>query len=52
MVQAAYFSKKLGRPVLPELVALNNQSKVEADRPAAGESNTPEPDRKRRPVNQ
>ena len=50
IVEAAYFSKKLGRPILPELVALNTQPKVEASRPAAGANTTPEADRKRRPV--
>jgi cell division protein FtsI/penicillin-binding protein 2 len=28
MIEGAYFSKKLGRPVLPELVAANDQSKA------------------------
>ena len=52
IVEAAYFSKKLGRPFLPELVALNTQPKVEAGRPATGASTAPETDRKRRPVTQ
>jgi penicillin-binding protein 2 len=42
-IEAAYFTKKLGRPILPELVALNTQSKTDS-RPGA--------DRKRRPVTQ
>lgn len=42
-IEAAYFTKKLGHAVLPELVALNTQSKSES-RPAA------DADRKRRPV--
>lgn len=45
MIEAAYFSKKLGHPILPELVAMNTQAKPEA-RPV------PEADRKRRPVTQ
>ncbi|HEY3139381.1 MAG TPA: penicillin-binding protein 2 [Blastocatellia bacterium] len=40
MIEAAYFSKKLGRPILPELVAMNAQ-------PSAGAA-----DRKRKPVTQ
>lgn len=44
-IEAAYFTKKLGRAVLPELVALNTQSKTDS-RPAA------DADRKRRPVTQ
>ncbi|HSB07867.1 MAG TPA: penicillin-binding protein 2 [Blastocatellia bacterium] len=50
MIEAAYFSKKLGRPVLPELVALNAKS-VAVD--SAAESRTAiDADRKRRPVRQ
>lgn len=33
-IEAAYFSKKLGRPILPELVAINAQSKAETARAA------------------
>src|SRR6185295_12320740 len=29
-IEAAYFSKKLGHPILPELVALNTQSKTDS----------------------
>jgi penicillin-binding protein 2 len=50
MVEAAYFSKKLGRPVLPELVALNGQPKTEASRSSTSARATPAADRKRRPV--
>jgi penicillin-binding protein 2 len=52
IVEAAYFSKKLGRQFLPELVALNTQPKVEASRQATGASAAPDADRKRRPVTQ
>jgi len=52
IIEAAYFSKKLGRPILPELVALNTQPKLEAGRPAAAARAVPDPDRKRRPVTQ
>lgn len=52
IVEAAYFSKKLGRPILPELVALNTQPKVAAGRPAGGALAPPEVDRRRRPVTQ
>ena len=52
IVEAAYFSKKLGRPILPELVALNTQQKVESGGPAAAARVTPDADRKRRPVTQ
>lgn len=52
MIEAAYFSKKFGRPILPELVAANTQQKVEADRGAGGARGVPDNDRKRRPVNQ
>jgi penicillin-binding protein 2 len=51
-LEALYFSKKLGRPILPELVALNTQPKVEATRPAGGARAAPDVDRKRRPVTQ
>ena len=50
MVEALYFSKKLGRPVLPELVAANGQIKVEPARPGTTAPATPDADRKRRPV--
>lgn len=36
MIEAAYFSKKLGRPILPELVALNTQTKTETVPPQNG----------------
>jgi penicillin-binding protein 2 len=52
MIEATYFSKKLGRPILPELVALNAQPSTAA----AGSVNGPHPvsvaDRKRKPVTQ
>ena len=44
-IEAAYYTKKLGRPILPELVALNTQSKIDS-RPVADVV------RKRRPVTQ
>ncbi|HXI91846.1 MAG TPA: penicillin-binding protein 2 [Blastocatellia bacterium] len=52
MIEAAYFSKKLGRPILPELVALNSPPS-----PAVtGSANGPHPvaiaDRKRKPITQ
>lgn len=50
IIEAAYFSKKLGRQILPELVALNTQAKLEAGRPAAAARAAPDADRKRRPV--
>lgn len=45
IIEAAYFAKKAGHPITPELVALNTQSKTDS-RPVAGA------DRKRRPVTQ
>ena len=36
MIEAAYFSKKLGRPILPELVAVNTQTKTETSPPPNG----------------
>jgi len=52
MIEATYFSKKLGRPILPDLVALNAQPSTAA----AGSVNGPHPvsvaDRKRKPVTQ
>ena len=42
VIEAAYFSKKLGRPILPELVAMNAQDKTQSPQPA--------PDRKHKPV--
>lgn len=49
MIEAVYFSKKLGRPILPELVALNTQPKPETTRPANGAPAKPKTDPKRRP---
>ncbi len=46
IIEAAYFSKKLGHPILPELVAMNTQVKPQAPRPVS------DADRKRRPVTQ
>jgi hypothetical protein len=52
-LEAAYFSKKLGRQILPELVALNTQpSKVEPGRSTGAARAVPDPERKRRPVTQ
>ena len=50
LVEAAYFSKKLGRPILPELLALNAPPKVEVSRAATGAKPVPDTDRKRRPL--
>ena len=50
MVEGLYFSKKLGRQVLPELVAANGQLKVEPPRPGTTPRAAPDADRKRRPV--
>ncbi|HZM89689.1 MAG TPA: penicillin-binding protein 2 [Blastocatellia bacterium] len=50
LVEAAYFSKKLGRPILPELLALNTPPKVEVSRAATGAKPVPDTDRKRRPL--
>lgn len=52
IVEAAYFSKKLGRPILPELVALNTQPKLEAASSGTVVRAVPDADRKRRPVTQ
>ena len=52
IIEAAYFSKKLGRPILPELIAMNTPPKTEAGRPATGARAVPDADRKRRPVTQ
>jgi len=48
-IEAAYFSKKLGRPVLPDLVAHNPQQSAAPDRTAVGHiaRATPDADRKR-----
>jgi penicillin-binding protein 2 len=46
IIEAAYFSKKLGHPILPELVAMNTQAKPGPPRPVS------DVDRKRRPVTQ
>ncbi len=52
VIEAAYFSKKLGRPILPELVALNSPPSSAV----TGSANGPHPvsvaDRKRKPVTQ
>jgi len=52
MVEAAYFSKKLGRPILPDLVAINAPPSA----PTAGSPGTPRAvdvaDRKRKPIAQ
>jgi hypothetical protein len=50
MVEAAYFSKKLGRPILPDLVAINK--KPAAVDSAANARIVNDADRKRRPVRQ
>jgi penicillin-binding protein 2 len=50
MVEAAYFSKKLGRPILPDLVAINK--KPAAVDSAADARTVNDIDRKRRPVRQ
>jgi len=52
MVQAEYFSKKLGRPILPELVALNAQLQAKPEPAAAGARVVSVTDRKRPPVRQ
>lgn len=52
IIEAAYFSKKLGRPILPELIAMNTPPKTEAGRPATGARAVPDADHKRRPVTQ
>ncbi len=52
MIQAEYFSKKLGRPILPELVALNARLRAKPETPASGARVAPVADRKRPPVRQ
>ena len=49
-LEGAYFSKKLGRQVLPEMVAQNTPPKVDAGRSAGGARAVPDAERKRRPV--
>ncbi|MFY9607992.1 MAG: penicillin-binding protein 2 [Blastocatellia bacterium] len=51
MIQAEYFSKKLGRPILPELVALNAQLRAKSETPTSVRV-APVADRKRPPVRQ
>jgi penicillin-binding protein 2 len=52
MIQAEYFSKKLGRPILPELVALNAQLRAKPETPTSAARVAPVADRKRPPVRQ
>jgi len=59
MIEAAYFTKKLGRPILPEMVALNAQpgsTATQAGSTATAPVSVPESkavaDRKRKPVTQ
>ena len=54
MIQAEYFTKKLGRPILPELVALNAQLQAKPDPALAPGSPrvVTDADRKRPPVRQ
>lgn len=52
MIEAAYFSKKLGRPILPEMVALNAQPGPLAAGSANGPRALAAADRKRKPVAQ
>jgi penicillin-binding protein 2 len=52
MIQAEYFSKKFGRPVLPELVALNEQLRAKAETATSGVQVVPVTERKRQPVRQ
>ena len=50
MVEAAYFSKKLGRPILPDMVAINKKPAAVDSTADARTAN--DIDRKRRPVRQ
>jgi penicillin-binding protein 2 len=50
MIEGAYFSKKLGRPVLPELVAVN--AKLAAADSTADTAGPNDLDRKKKPVSQ
>ena len=52
MIQAEYFSKKFGRPILPELVALNAQFQAKSEAAPAGAHAPIDADRKRQPVRQ
>lgn len=52
MIQAEYFSKKLGRPILPELVAFNAQLRAKTEAPTSGARLAPVADRKRPLVRQ
>ncbi|MEK6304292.1 MAG: penicillin-binding protein 2 [Acidobacteriota bacterium] len=52
MIQAEYFSKKLGRPILPELVAFNAQFQAKPEPAPAGARVMVNADRKRQPVRQ
>jgi penicillin-binding protein 2 len=52
LIEAAYFSKKLGRPILPALVAVNAQPSHAAAGSANGPRAVTAADRKRRPVTQ
>lgn len=50
MIETAYFSKKAGRPVPPELVAVNADPKAELSRSTTALRSVTDADRKRRPV--
>lgn len=52
VIEGAYFSKKLGRPILPELVALNGQPSTAVAGSANGARGVTVADRRRRPVTQ
>ena len=52
MIEAAYFSKKLGRPILPEMVALNTPPGPAVTGSDSRSRPVPVADRKRRPVTQ
>jgi hypothetical protein len=54
MIMAAYYTKKLGRPILPELVALTAPPQVKPEQVASNNLPRPVPvaDRKRPPARQ
>jgi cell division protein FtsI/penicillin-binding protein 2 len=50
MIQAAYFSKKLGRPILPEMVAFNLDGVAKPEAPPQTSPAPPDRDRPKPPV--
>ena len=52
LMEAAYYTKKLGRTILPELVAFNDQAQSKPEAPTAAAPRVPDADHRKPPVRQ